>query len=71
VSDTPNPEPIAVGLDAAAELLGITEAHLRRFRTELRIPCFRIGSRLLFPVRELRDWAAAQAEPEQPQAAAA
>jgi hypothetical protein len=61
-TDTTTLDPVAVGVNDAAAMLGISPTTLRKGRHDLGVPCFEIGNRLLFPVRELREWAAARAK---------
>jgi excisionase family DNA binding protein len=45
-----------VGIDGAAELLGVSVRHVRRLVAERRVPYVKWGSRLHFDPRELEVW---------------
>jgi hypothetical protein len=45
----------------AAESLGISPAHLDTMTKQGRIPCVRIGNRVVYPVGVLEKWLADQA----------
>ena len=55
-------EPITVSPGTAAELMGISRTMVYELIGRADFPQFSVGSRRLIPVRELRDWAAAQVE---------
>lgn len=55
-------EPITVSPTEAAALLGISRTTVYEVMGRADFPSFKVGARCLIPVRELRDWAAAQAE---------
>lgn len=55
-------EPIAVSPAEAAVLLGISRTTVYEVMGRADFPSFKVGARCLIPVRELKDWAAAQAE---------
>ena len=59
-SSTP-PVPLAVGRREAATLLGISERLLWTWTQAGTIPHVRIGSRVLYPVEQLRQWLSKQA----------
>lgn len=50
------PEPLAVGRREAAAMLGISERLLWTWTNAKTIPHVRIGTRVLYPVEELRRW---------------
>lgn len=49
-------ERLAVGRKEAAEMLGISERLLWTWTNAKTIPHVRIGTRVLYPVEELRRW---------------
>lgn len=49
-------EPLAVGRKEAAAMLGISERLLWTWTNAKTIPHVRIGTRVLYPVEELRRW---------------
>lgn len=51
---------LALSLKEAADSMGVSEEHLRRFLPEL--PHLRLGNRLLIPKDTLRDWLRERAE---------
>lgn len=53
-------EPIALDVHDAVKVLGISERLLWSKTKDGTIPHFKIGKRILYPVRELRDWASKQ-----------
>jgi excisionase family DNA binding protein len=53
--------PLAVGRREAAVLLGISERLLWTWTNAGTIPHVRIGTRVLYPVRQLQDWLDRQA----------
>jgi len=55
------PAPLAVGRREAATLLGISERLLWTWTQAGTIPHVRIGSRVLYPVEQLRQWLSKQA----------
>lgn len=54
-------EPITVSPTTAAVLLGVSRTMVYELMGRADFPSFKAGSRCLIPVRELKDWAAAQA----------
>ena len=50
------PKPLAVGRREAAAMLGISERLLWTWTNAKTIPHVRIGTRVLYPVDELRRW---------------
>ncbi len=54
-------EPVTVSPAIAADLLGVSRPTLYTLMGRADFPSFKAGSRCLIPVRELKDWAAAQA----------
>jgi excisionase family DNA binding protein len=48
--------PIAVGLDAAASMIGVRPRTLRKWASEGRLPSIRAGGRLLFRMSALEDF---------------
>ena len=65
----PKPKPpldlanrIALTISEAAQSLGVSERHLRTYRSEL--PVARIGEKPLIPVDALRKWLASRIETE-------
>lgn len=55
------PAPLAVGRREAATMLGISERLLWTWTHAGTIPHVRIGTRVLYPVEQLRLWLAKQA----------
>jgi excisionase family DNA binding protein len=49
-------EALSVGFARAAHLLGVSEKHLRNHYEAYNVPFVRLGSRVLFPIEDLRDW---------------
>ena len=47
---------LAVGADEAAALMGVSGRFLRQLAERGEIPHVRLGRRVLFPVRELKQW---------------
>lgn len=54
-------EPVTLRLNDAAKLLGVCPRTLWQWAEDGKIPSFRMGKVLLFPVAELREWAKRQA----------
>ena len=59
--DSPNPDPLAVGLEEAAPRVGLCPEMLRAEVAAGRLPAFRIGRRLLVHLRALDDYLYGQA----------
>lgn len=55
-------EPVTVSPATASDLLGVSKPTLYTLMGRADFPSFKVGARCLIPVRELKDWAAAQAE---------
>lgn len=55
-------EPVTVSPATASDLLGVSRPTLYTLMGRADFPSFKVGARCLIPVRELKDWAAAQAE---------
>lgn len=55
-SASSTPEPLAVGRREAAAMLGISERLLWTWTNAKTIPHVRIGTRVLYPVAQLRSW---------------
>lgn len=53
---------IAVDVETAAEMLGISRASLYPLVMAGDIPSFKVGRRRLVPVGRLRDWAASRSD---------
>lgn len=53
---------IAVDIETAAEMLGVSRGALYPLVMAGDVPSFKIGRRRLVPVDALREWVAAQAE---------
>jgi len=58
-------EPISVPKPEAARILGLSEKTLYELYMGGKIPHFRVGVKLLFPVDGLRKWVADQAQQAQ------
>ena len=54
---------LALGVKEAAAALGVSEKAVREMRSEL--PAVSFGRRVLYPVRELREWLSRRVEEEQ------
>jgi excisionase family DNA binding protein len=50
-----------VGLDEAAELLGLSERTIHRLVADGQLPSLKVGRRRMFSLRRLEEWAEAQA----------
>jgi len=59
-------EPLAVGRHQAAQMLGISERLLWTWTNAGMIPHLRIGTRVLYPVEQLRAWLSKQASGTNP-----
>jgi excisionase family DNA binding protein len=57
------PSPLAVNRREAAAMLGISERLLWTWTNTGTIPHVRIGTRVLYPVEQLRQWLERQASP--------
>jgi len=55
-SASSSPAPLAVGRREAAAMLGISERLLWTWTNSKTIPHVRIGTRVLYPVEQLRLW---------------
>lgn len=55
-------EPLAVGTDAAAKLLGVSRPTLYTLLNRSDFPSFRVGNRVLISVAGLREWIAMQTQ---------
>lgn len=55
-SNSSSPTPLAVGRREAAAMLGISERLLWTWTNSKTIPHVRIGTRVLYPVEQLRLW---------------
>ena len=65
MSDDPlHPCRLALDIGATAEALSLSERTVRNLLSEPTFPYFRVGTKVLIPTRELRDWLTAQAEQE-------
>jgi len=49
-------QPIAVGLETAASMIGLRPRTLRKFATEGRVVSSKLGGKLVFKVRELENF---------------
>ena len=56
MSPNPVPEHAWLTLDELAELLDITERHIRRLVAENRIPYTKVGGRLRFNLARVQGW---------------
>lgn len=50
------PSALLIGIRQAAALLGISERKLWEMANSGKMPCLRIGTRLLFSPNQLRQW---------------
>ena len=55
-------EPLAVGTDDAARLLGVSRPTLYTLLNQSDFPSFRVGGRVLISVEGLREWIAQQTQ---------
>jgi excisionase family DNA binding protein len=55
-SQTRSPAQQLIGIEAAAEMLGVPVRHVRRLVAERRVPFIKWGSRLHFDPVELEQW---------------
>jgi excisionase family DNA binding protein len=53
--------PLLVGLDEAAELLGLSERTVARLVADGELPSLKVGRRRLFSLRRLEEWAESRA----------
>lgn len=52
------PEPLSVGMETAAGMLGISQRKLHDLKEAGEIPFYRIGTKNLFEVKSLKRWIA-------------
>jgi excisionase family DNA binding protein len=52
---------LLVGLDEAAELLGLSERTVHRLVADGQLPSLKVGRRRLFSLRRLEEWAETRA----------
>lgn len=55
-------EPLSIGTEDAARLLGISRPSLYQLLNRSDFPSFRVGGRVLIAVEELRQWVSQQAK---------
>ena len=55
-TDQTTSRPALIDLPAVAEMLGVTERHVRRLVAERRIPFYKWGHFLRFDPVEIREW---------------
>ena len=55
---------LALDIRATAEALSLSERTVRTLLSRPSFPYFRVGTKVLVPTRELRDWLTAQIETE-------
>lgn len=58
--NSPNLDPLLIGISEVAPMLGVCEKTLWRCARDGVIPSIRIGNRWLFSVESLRAWIVAQ-----------
>ena len=55
-------EPVAISLQEAAKLLGVSKPTIYKYAGRSDFPSFKLGSRVLVSVDGLREWVRKQAE---------
>lgn len=55
-------DPLAVSVAEAAQLIGLSRPKVYQLMQTGDFPSFKVGTRTLIPMEELRAWVAAQAE---------
>ncbi len=59
---TATPRPLAVDVAGAAELLSVSAGLVRKLTLAGEIPHAKVGSRVVYPVDQLRDWLVSRTE---------
>jgi excisionase family DNA binding protein len=62
ITDKPTPEPLSVGVNDAADMIGISRANVYNEIKIGRLKTFRFGSRRLIPMTALKEWLDAMVE---------